>query len=163
MLRWRVTAAFQAGCWLYLSFDRNVDFIFGERNLQVLLCLVADLTARERMEFEQHKNIAITIIEGVEAGHLLEREMGVEVGKGAGVQIIPCGVPTGAIVCHFCGQVRERAAGGSEVVAEGGQVGGEGDLVAADGDQEPVAVGVGVDVAAELAGRVDECVLGWEA
>lgn len=60
--------------------DRNVDLVVGERSLQVLVHLVPDMTDRKWMQLEEHKYVALRIVESVEAGHLLQRVVGVEVG-----------------------------------------------------------------------------------
>ena len=78
-----------------------------------------------------------------------------EIFEGAGVDVVPGGPPAGLVV----GQLGSQSPVGAEVVAERGQMGDQRDLVAADGNQQPLAVGVGVDVVGEPLGRIDKRVL----
>src|ERR1700744_2940936 len=71
--------------------------------------------------------------------------MNVQIFEGAGVEVIPCGVPARLIFGHL---VWQRNC--SEIVAEGREMADKGNLVSADRNQKAIAVGMLVDVSGEV-------------
>ena len=52
--------------------DIDVDLVAGERDLQVLPARAAHLAAGQRVQLEEHQEIAIRVVEGAEGGCLFE-------------------------------------------------------------------------------------------
>src|SRR5262249_12424790 len=51
------------------------------------------LRGRQWIDAVENEEIAIRIVEGWKAGHGLERIETLDIGQGAGIDIVPCGVP----------------------------------------------------------------------
>ena len=111
---------------------RNADFVAGERDSQVLRGGVTHLARRQRVKFEEHKDIALRIVEGLETGDLFHRKVSMDDGESARVDDVPCGIPAGLTNCEIGCEVRNRSARCGRRVAHCGLVRNQSDLVSAD-------------------------------
>jgi hypothetical protein len=111
------------------------------------------------VQLEQDQQVTRLVVEGAEAGHLLDRIVAVQVFECTGVKLIPGGIPAGLIIAELGGKIGQVGTGAIEHVVECGQVRDQRDLVAADANQQPLAVGVLIDIAGQPLGSIDEGVL----
>ena len=99
-------------------FGRNLDSVVGERLLEIVPIDNSVLPLRQRMQFEKHEGIALGIIEGLEAGNLFQRIVGVDIFERARVNIVPGGPPSRLVVGQFGSQIGVLRRLHAEVVAE---------------------------------------------